>query len=65
MTPDQAYLLAQLRMAETEAMAEYARMTAGRRPEPLWRAVWSRLRRDGDRAASTDTVQRARPATST
>ena len=33
MSPDQMYALSKLRMAETQARAQNARMTAGRRPQ--------------------------------
>jgi hypothetical protein len=50
MSPDQMYALAKLRMAETEAQAAHARMTAGRRPVAPWHALRARLRRTDDRA---------------
>ena len=57
MTPDRIYLLVQLRMAENEALAEYARMTGCRRADSPWRRFRARsLRAAARRAPATDTT---------
>ena len=45
MHPDQMYMLAKLRMAETQAQARDAQRISGRRPEPLWQVLFTRMRR--------------------
>ena len=44
MHPDQMYMLAKLRMAETEAQARDERRVPRRQPRPLWQVLGTRMR---------------------
>jgi len=62
MTPDQHYMFAKLRMAETEALAAYSRMAGPRRPESLWRKFRALSPRAGARRAPATGATPARAA---